>query len=75
MLELQNVMASFAVCKIGEVVYVSARSAGKINVQQIMEYLGGGGSYDSSAAQLTDISLEDAVIKLKAAIDNYYNEV
>jgi c-di-AMP phosphodiesterase-like protein len=36
MLELQNVMASFAVCKIGEVVYVSARSAGKINVQQIM---------------------------------------
>lgn len=74
MLELQNVMASFAVCKIGEVVYVSARSAGKINVQQIMEFLGGGGSYDSSAAQLTDISLEDAVIRLKAAIDNYYNE-
>ncbi len=74
LLELQNVMASFAVCRIGDVVYVSARSAGKINVQQIMEYLGGGGSYDSSAAQLTDVSLEDAVIKLKAAIDNYYNE-
>lgn len=74
LLELQNVMASFAVCRIGDVVYVSARSAGKINVQQIMEYLGGGGSYDSSAAQLTGVNLEDAVIKLKAAIDNYYSE-
>lgn len=74
MLELQSVMASFAVCRIGDVVYVSARSAGKINVQQIMGYLGGGGSYDSSAAQIKDVSLSEAVTKLKAAIDNYYSE-
>ncbi|MBQ8696584.1 MAG: DHH family phosphoesterase [Clostridia bacterium] len=75
LLELHSVKASFAVCKIGDVVYVSARSAGKINVQQIMEHLGGGGSYDSSAAQMEGATLESAVTDLKEAIDIYYREV
>lgn len=74
LLELEGVQASFAVCRIGQDVYISARSAGKINVQKIMEYLGGGGSYDSSAAQLAGSELEDSVIGLKQAIDKYYSE-
>ena len=74
LLELENVNASFTVCRIGQDVYISARSAGKINVQIIMEYLGGGGSYDSSAAQLPGCALEDGVKKLKTAIDQYYSE-
>lgn len=74
LLELEGVQASFAVCRIGQDVYISARSAGKINVQKIMEYLGGGGSYDSSAAQLAGSELEDGVVGLKQAIDKYYSE-
>ena len=74
MLELEGVEASFSVLRIDEDVYVSARSAGKINVQIIMGYLGGGGGYDSSAAQMRGCSLEQGVKNLKQAIDKYYSE-
>ncbi len=74
LLELEGVSASFTVCRIGQDVYISARSAGTINVQIIMGYLGGGGSYDSSAAQMAGCELEEGVIRLKNAIDQYYSE-
>ncbi len=74
LLELDNVLASFAVLSIEKDVYISARSTGKINVQKIMEYMGGGGSYDSSATKLENVDLESGVLKLKEAIDKYYRE-
>ena len=74
LLDLEGVQASFAMLRIGEDVYISARSEGKINVQIIMGHLGGGGAYDSSAAQLKDTTLEDAAVALKEAIDKYYSE-
>ena len=52
-------------------VFVSARSIGDVNVQLIMERLGGGGNRAAAAAQLSDISLQDAAKKLFAAIDEY----
>ena len=51
-------------------VFVSARSIGDVNVQLIMERLGGGGNR-AAAAQLSGISLQDAAKKLFAAIDEY----
>lgn len=51
--------------------FVSARSIGDVNVQLIMEKLGGGGNRAAAAAQLSDISLQDAAKKLFAAIDEY----
>ncbi|MCI8331781.1 MAG: hypothetical protein HFE78_03045 [Clostridiales bacterium] len=74
LLELEQVSASFTVCRIDSDVYISARSGGQINVQIIMGYLGGGGSYNSSAAQIPGARLEDGVKKLKEAIDKYYSE-
>ena len=52
-------------------VFVSARSIGDVNVQLIMERLGGGGNRAAAAAQLSGISLQDAAKKLFAAIDEY----
>ena len=53
-------------------VAVSARSMGDVNVQVLLEQLGGGGNRSSAGAQLRDISLRDAVNKLFAAIDEYF---
>ena len=52
-------------------VFVSARSIGEVNVQLIMEKLGGGGNRAAAAAQISDTGLKDAVARLFAAIDEY----
>ena len=52
-------------------VFASARSIGELNVQIIMEKLGGGGNRSAAAVQFTDMKLPDAVKKIYAAIDEY----
>lgn len=52
-------------------VFVSARSIGDVNVQLIMEKLGGGGNRAAAAAQLSETALKDAVTRLFATIDEY----
>lgn len=52
-------------------VFASARSIGELNVQIIMEKVGGGGNRSVAAAQFKDTSLEDAVEKIYRAIDDY----
>ncbi len=72
--ELMNVIgikASFVCCLIDHTVHISARSFGDINVQVIMEKLGGGGHLTVSGAQLVNCSIEEAKEKIKAAIDEY----
>ncbi len=71
LLTVDGVSASFAICKIDNVVHISARSAGKINVQIILEKLNGGGHFDSAATQLKDTSVNEALVMLKQAIDEY----
>ena len=51
--------------------FASARSIGDMNVQIIMEKLGGGGNCSAAAAQLSDIAPEEAVNRVYAAIDEY----
>ncbi|MCF0137962.1 MAG: DHH family phosphoesterase [Oscillospiraceae bacterium] len=53
-------------------VFVSARSIGEVNVQIIMEKLGGGGNRASAAAQIKNRELKDALTALKKAIDEYF---
>lgn len=72
MLNIEGVKASFVLYISGNGVNVSARSYGEINVQLIMEGLGGGGHQTMSACQLKDVSLEEATELLEKAIDNYY---
>jgi c-di-AMP phosphodiesterase-like protein len=52
-------------------VNVSARSIGDMNVQVLLEKLGGGGNKSAAGVQLKDISLRDAVNKIIRAIDEY----
>ncbi len=69
MLTIKDVYASFVISKIDQkTVNISARSYGKINVQIIMEKLGGGGHQNMAAAQLSDISVEKAKEKLISVI-------
>jgi c-di-AMP phosphodiesterase-like protein len=74
LLNVSGVKASFALCRIGESVHISARSQGKINVQLILEKLGGGGHFDSAGAQLKNATIEEAEQFLYAAIDEYFIE-
>ena len=50
----------------------SARSIGEVNVQILMEKMGGGGNRSAAAAQFKDTGIEEAVKKVYAAIDDYY---
>ncbi len=54
-------------------VFASARSIGELNVQILMEKLGGGGNRSAAAVQFNETSLEDARKKIFAAIDEYYD--
>ena len=72
MLNIDGVKASFTLFRAGDTVNVSARSLGDINVQIIMEALGGGGHLTMAAAQLNGCDFESAKTQLFAAIDQYY---
>lgn len=54
---------------------ISARSLGEINVQVIMEILGGGGHQTMAAAQLAGCDRETATTRLFAAVDEYYSKL
>lgn len=73
LLMVEDVSASFAVMQIEDTIHISARSNGTVNVQLILEQLKGGGRYDSAGAQLKSASIQQALMKLKDAIDNYIN--
>ena len=75
MLEIEGVAAAFVIYGIEGVAYISARSLpwGDINVQMIMESLGGGGHFDSAGAQLRNLALPDAAALLKKTIDEYFD--
>ena len=71
LLSVRRVNAAFALVKIGETIHVSARSNGTINVQLILEKIGGGGHFDVAGAAVADKSIEDAKAMLMSAIDDY----
>ncbi len=75
MLNIEGVKASFVLYKQSNGVNISARSYGEINVQLIMEELGGGGHQTMSACQLADTDMITAEIKLQNAIDNYLTNI
>lgn len=74
LLGVEGVLAAFALCRIGDTVHISARSQGKINVQLILEKMGGGGHFDSAGAQMQGSSVANTLTMLRAAIDEYLAE-
>ena len=71
LLTIQNVEASFVAVQVGTGVNISARSLGAVNVQVIMESLGGGGHQTMAAAQHKHITPEAARARIQTAIDQY----
>lgn len=71
LLTIRNVNAAFALILVGNDVHISARSDGSINVQLIVEQLGGGGHFDMAGVAVKESSLEEAEKLLTEAIDNY----
>lgn len=74
LLSVEGVQAAFALCRIDDTVHISARSQGTINVQLILEKMGGGGHFDSAGAQVKNSSTSTALTTLRAAIDEYLAE-
>ena len=73
LLTIKNVDASFVLYKtMSNEISISARSMGNLNVQLIMEALGGGGHQTMAGAQLKDETLGEALEVLKKSIDDYY---
>ena len=76
MLSMENIDASFVVTKREDGrIGISGRSLGNKNVQRVMEKMGGGGHFSNAATQLTDITIEEAVIQLKEVISELGNEI
>ncbi len=71
LLTVQNIDASFVLIRTDDSIVISARSNGKINVQLIIEKLGGGGHYDSAGAQIKNSTSREVIENLKEAIDTY----
>ena len=69
LLNVQNIKASFVISRIDEQhIGISARSLGDVNVQLLMEQLGGGGHLNNAATQMSSHSTQDVVLQLKEVI-------
>jgi c-di-AMP phosphodiesterase-like protein len=75
LLTIRGVHTSFVIAKDGETVYVSGRSIGDVNVQVILEKLGGGGSQATAGLQLKDKSVDEVVAELRREIDDYLKKL
>ena len=75
MLSITGVHASFGIIRFEDEVHISARSNGEINVQIIMEKLGGGGHQTMAGVQLRNTSLDAALEALIAIIEDTVTEV
>ena len=72
LLNVSGITASVVMYPENGQVIISARSIGSVNVQVLLEGLGGGGNAATAGAQIKDISIKDVLAKLLAAIDKYY---
>jgi c-di-AMP phosphodiesterase-like protein len=71
LMNIAGVSGSFVIFPFEDTIAVSARSMGRINVQLIMETLGGGGHFTAAGAQLRDTTIEEVKSRLLDAITLY----
>lgn len=69
LLDISGVKASFVLTNYNDKIYISARSIDEVNVQVMMEKLGGGGHINMAGAQLKDCTVSEAEEKLRTMID------
>jgi c-di-AMP phosphodiesterase-like protein len=74
LLNIRGIKASIVLTLYNDIIYVSARSIDEVNVQVLMEKLGGGGHRTIAGAQLKEGSIDEAIASVKAAIDEMIDE-
>ena len=75
LLTISNITASFVIGNQGDKICISGRSIGDINVQIIMEKLGGGGHITLAGAQLEGMTIDEARHELIIRINEYFTEI
>ena len=75
LLTISDITASFVIGKLGDKVCISGRSIGDINVQIILEKLGGGGHITLAGAQIEGMTIEEVKQQLIDKINEYFNEI
>ena len=74
LLNIDSIKATFVLTDYQNKIYISARAIDEVNVQLIMERMGGGGHINMAGAQLPGATVEEAVSQLKITIDQMINE-
>ena len=74
LLTIGNITASFVLGNTGDKICISGRSIGDVNVQMILEKLGGGGHITLAGAQLENTTIEEAKEELISKIEEYFSE-
>ena len=74
LLDINGMKATFILTSYEDKIYISARSIDELNVQVVMEKLGGGGHISSAGAQLTDCTIEEAIDTLKEVLTKMKEE-
>ena len=74
LLTISDITASFVLGRLGEKICISGRSIGDINVQVILEKMGGGGHITLAGAQLEGFTMEEAKTELIIRINEYFTE-
>ena len=75
LLTISNITASFVLGDLGDKICISGRSIGDINVQLILEKLGGGGHITLAGAQVEGMTMEDVKQELIIRINEYFTEI
>ena len=74
LLNIRGIKASIVLTKVEDTVFLSARSIDELNVQVLMEKLGGGGHRTVAGAQMKGFTIEECIDKVRAAIDEMIEE-
>ena len=74
LLNINGVKASFVMVDYQGKIYISGRSIDEVNVQVILEKLGGGGHLNMAGAQLENTNVDAAIIVLKSTLDTMIQE-
>lgn len=74
LISIIGIYTSFVLVKVVNDIYISGRSLGDVNVQLILESLGGGGHMTMAGAKLKDMTIEGALKELQNSIDKYLSE-
>lgn len=69
LLNIKGIRASFILTRYNGIIYISARSIDEVNVQVIMERMGGGGHLNIAGAQLENGTIEEGIESIKRTLD------